>query len=167
MRGTTSSPPPARTLRLADPAPEATLSVDDAARLLGVPEPEARALADEGGRVSLAAVRDRIGGAATLELAHELAKELADAREEVGRVSGSLKEVRASNARLQREAKEATAERRRLLDEVLELRAAAEERLMLMERIEHISRMEQDLEESTSELDRLRNRGLLARLLNR
>jgi len=146
-----------------------TLSVDDAARLLGVPEPEARALADEGGRVPLEAVKERVGGAAVAleELALELAKALADAREEVGRLSGSLKEVRASNARLQREAKEATAERRRLLDEVLELRAAAEERLMLMERVEHISRVEQDLEESTSELDRLRNRGLLARLLNR
>lgn len=149
---------------MADPAPEATLSVVDAARLLSVQEPEARELANERGRVPLEAVRDRIGGAA---VALELALELARAREEVGRLSGGLKEVRASNARLQREAKEATAERRRLLDEVLELRAAAEERLMLMERVEHISRMEQDLEESTSELDRLRNRGLLARLLNR
>ena len=147
--------------------PETTLSVEEATRLLGVPEPEARELADEGGRVPLESVRDRIGGAAALELAHELAHALAEAREEVGRLSGGLKEVRASNARLQREAKEATAERRRLTDEVLELRAAAEERLMLMERIEHISRVEQDLEESTSELDRLRNRRLLARLLNR
>ena len=152
---------------MTDPAPEATLSVEEATRLLGVPEPEARELADEGGRVPLGAVRDRIGGAAALELAHELANALAEAREEVGRLSGGLKEVRASNARLQREAKEATAERRRLTDEVLELRAAAEERLMLMERIEHISRVEQDLVESTSELDRLRNRRLLARLLNR
>ena len=75
--------------------------------------------------------------------------------------------MRASNARLQREAREATAERRRLTDEVLELRAAAEERLMLMERVEHIARVEQDLEESTSELDRLRSRRLLGRLLNR
>jgi len=147
--------------------PETTLSVEEAARLLGVPEPEARELADEGGRVPLEAVRDRIGGAAALELAHELAHALAEAREEVGRLSGGLKEVRASNARLQREAKEATAERRRLTDEVLELRAAAEERLMLMERVEHIARVEQDLEESASELDRLRNRRLLARLLNR
>jgi chromatin segregation and condensation protein Rec8/ScpA/Scc1 (kleisin family) len=149
---------------LGDRAPEATLSVDDAARLLSVPEPEARELADEGGRVPLEVVRDRIGGAA---VALELALALARAREEVGRLSGSLKEVRAYNARLQREAKEATTERRRLLDEVLELRAAAEERLMLMERVEHIARVEQDLEESTWELDRLRNRGLLARLLNR
>jgi chromosome segregation ATPase len=147
--------------------PETTLSVEEAARLLGVPEPEARELADEGGRVPLEAVRDRIGGAAALELAHELAHALAEAREEVGRLSGGLKEVRASNARLQREAKEATAERRRLTDEVLELRAAAEERLMLMERVEHIARVEQDLEESASELERLRNRRLLARLLNR
>ncbi|MDP8902007.1 MAG: hypothetical protein M3N33_12895 [Actinomycetota bacterium] len=153
---------------MTDPAPEASLSVGDAARLLGIPEPEARALADAGGRVPLAAVRDRIGGtAAALELAHALAKALAEAREEVGRLSGGLKEVRASNARLQREAREATAERRRLTDEVLELRAAAEERLMLMERVEHIARVEQDLEESASELDRLRNRRLLARLLNR
>jgi len=147
--------------------PETTLSVEEATRLLGVPEPEARELADEGGRVPLEAVRDRIGGAAALELAHELAHALAEAREEVGRLSGGLKEVRASNARLQREAKEATAERRRLTDEVLELRAAAEERLMLMERVEHIARVEQDLEESASELERLRNRRLLARLLNR
>jgi hypothetical protein len=50
---------------------------------------------------------------------------------------------------------------------VLDLRAAAEERLMLMERIEHISRVEQDLEESSTELDRLRSRRLLDRLLNR
>jgi septal ring factor EnvC (AmiA/AmiB activator) len=135
---------------------------------MGVPEPVARGLADGEGRVPLEAVRERIGGtAAALDLAHELATALAEAREEVGRLSGSLKEVRASNTRLQREAKEATAERRRLTDEVLELRAAAEERLMLMERIEHIAGVEQDLEESTSELDRLRNRRLLARLLNR
>jgi chromosome segregation ATPase len=147
--------------------PETTLSVEEATRLLGVPEPEARELADEGGRVPLESVRDRIGGAAALELAHELAHALAEAREEVGRLSGGLKEVRASNARLQREAKEATAERRRLTDEVLELRAAAEERLMLMERVEHIARVEQDLEESASELERLRNMRLLARLLNR
>ena len=140
----------------------------EAARLLGVPEPDVRGLADGEGRVPLEAVRERIGGtAAALDLAHELATALAETREEVGRLSGSLKEVRASNARLQREAKEATAERRRLTDEVLELRAAAEERLMLMERIEHISRVEQDLEESSTELDRLRSRRLLDRLLNR
>jgi chromosome segregation ATPase len=152
---------------LTDPVPETALSVEDAARLLGVAEPEARALADEEGRVPLEALRDRIGGAATTGLAHALAKALAEAREEVGRLSGGLKEVRASNARLQREAREATAERRRLTNEVLELRAAAEERLMLMERIEHIARVEQELEESSSELERLRNRRLLGRLLNR
>jgi chromosome segregation ATPase len=153
---------------LTDPASEASLSVAEAARLLDVPEPEARELADEGNRVPLEVVRDRIDGtAAALDLAHALANALAEAKEEVGRLSGGLKEVRASNARLQREAKEASAERRRLTDEVLELRAAAEERLMLMERVEHIARVEQDLEESTSELDRLRNRRLLARLLNR
>jgi len=78
-----------------------------------------------------------------------------------------LKEVRASNARLQGELKGSVEERRRLTDEVLELRAAAEERLMLMERIEHIAHVEQALEESSSELERLRNRRLLARLLNR
>ena len=153
---------------MADPAPDATLSVAEAARLLGVPEPDVRELADKGDRVSLEAVRERIGGtSAALDLASAFANALAEAREEVGRLSGGLKEVRASNARLQREAKEATVERRRLTDEVLELRAAAEERLMLMERIEHIARVEQDLEESASELDRLRNRRLLARLLNR
>ena len=149
---------------MANPAPDQTLSVAEAARLLGIPEPEARDLADAGGRVPLKDVRDRIGGAA---VALELALALANAREEVGRLSGQLKEVRASNARLQREIKDSTAERRRLTDEVLELRAAAEERLMLMERIEHIARVEQDLEESTSELDRLKNRKLLGRLLNR
>ena len=156
---------------MTDRAPGTTLSVEETARLLGVPEPEAHALAEEGGRVPLDAVRERLGGGAALEralaLAETLANALAGAREEVGRLSGQLKEVRASNARLQREAREATAERRRLTDEVLELRAAAEERLMLMERVEHIARVEQDLEESTSELDRLRSRRLLGRLLNR
>lgn len=152
---------------MADSAPGATLSVAEAARLLGVPEPEARELAGTGGRVPLEAVRDRIGGATALELALALADALADAREEVGRLSGRLEEVRASNARFQREVRESTVERRRLTEEVLELRAAAEERLMLMERVEHIARVEQDLEESTSELDRLRNRRLLGRLLNR
>jgi hypothetical protein len=69
--------------------------------------------------------------------------------------------------RLQKEAKESTEERRRLTEEVLELRAAAEERLMLMERIEHIARVEQTLAESEAELERLRSRGLMARLLDR
>ena len=35
--------------------------MEEATRLLGVPEPEARELADEGGRVPLEAVRNRIG----------------------------------------------------------------------------------------------------------
>ena len=50
---------------------------------------------------------------------------------------------------------------------MLELRAAAEERLMLMERIEHMARVEKELEESSSEIERLKNRRLLDRLLNR
>ena len=139
---------------------EASVPVDEAARLFGVPEEEARELADAEGRVSLESLRSRAGAAA-------IARELALAREEVGRLSGQLKEVRASNARLQREIKESVDERRRLTDEVLELRAAAEERLMLMERIEHIASIERELEESSSELERLRSRRLLARLLNR
>ena len=139
---------------------EASVPVDEAARFLGVPEEEVRELADAEGRVPLEALRSRAGAAA-------IARELALAREEVGRLSGQLKEVRASNARLQREIKESVGERRRLTDEVLELRAAAEERLMLMERIEHIAGIERELEESSSELERLRGRRLLARLLNR
>ncbi len=106
------------------------------------------------------AVRGRFGAA-------DVARELAKASEEVGRLSGQLKEVRASNGRLRKELQESREERRRLTDEVLDLRAAAEERLMLMERIEHIARVEQDLEESSKELDRLRSRRLLDRLLNR
>ena len=50
--------------------------------------------------------------------------------------------------RLQKELKDSVEERRRLTEEVLELRAAAEERLMLMERIEHIARVERELEEA-------------------
>jgi predicted RNase H-like nuclease (RuvC/YqgF family) len=137
-----------------------TISVAEAARFLDVPEEEARKLADDEGNVPLEVVRSRAGAAA-------IARDLAAAREEVGRLSGQLKEVRASNVRLQKEIKESVEERRRLTQEVLELRAAAEERLMLMERIEHIARVEQDLEESSSELERLRNRRLLGRLLNR
>lgn len=137
-----------------------SISVAEAARFLDVPEEEARKLADDEGNVPLEVVRSRAGAAA-------IARDLAAAREEVGRLSGQLKEVRASNVRLQKEIKESVEERRRLTQEVLELRAAAEERLMLMERIEHIARVEQDLEESSSELERLRNRRLLARLLNR
>jgi predicted RNase H-like nuclease (RuvC/YqgF family) len=78
--------------------------------------------------------------------------ELARAREEVCRLSGQLKEVRASNAQLEKDLKESVEERRRLTQEVLELRAA-EERLMPMERIE------KELEESSSEVERLRRRG--------
>ena len=136
------------------------VSVTEAARILGVPEEEARELADAEGRIALETVRSRAGAAA-------IARELARAREEVGRLSGQLKEVRASNVRLQREARESVEERRRLTEEVLELRAAAEERLMLMERIEHIAGIEQELEESSLELERLRGRRFLSRLLNR
>jgi chromosome segregation ATPase len=139
---------------------EASVSATEAARILGVPEEEARGLADAEGWVPLETVRNRAGAAV-------IARELALAREEVGRLSGQLKEVRASNARLQREIKDSVEERRRLTNEVLELRAAAEERLMLMERIEHIAGIEQQLAESSSELERLRGRKLLARLLNR
>ena len=140
--------------------PEPTVSVSEAARFLDVPEEEARKLADTGGNVPLETLRSRAGAAT-------IARELASAREEVGRLSGQLGEVRASNVRLQRELKGSVEERRRLTEEVLGLRAAAEERLMLMERIEHIARVEQELEESSSELERLRNRRLLGRLLNR
>jgi hypothetical protein len=140
--------------------PEPSISVAEAARFLGVPEEEARKLADADGNVPLDTVRSRAGAAA-------IAGELARSREEAGRLAGQLKEVRASNVRLQRELKDSIEERRRLTEEVLELRAAAEERLMLMERIEHIASVERELEESSSELERLKNRRLLARLLNR
>jgi chromosome segregation ATPase len=159
MRATRSSRPPARIPTLADPAPDASVSVGEAARFLGVREEEVEDLADDG-RVPLGSLHSRAGSAA-------VALELARAREEAGRLSGQLKEVRSSNARLQRELKESVSERRRLTEEVLELRAAAEERLMLMERIEQMARIEQDLNESSSELERLRNRGFLRRLLNR
>ena len=141
---------------------EVSLTPAEAARLLGISEDEAGELARPDGRVPPDAVRER------LDLTFlELARELARAREELGRLSGQLKEVRAANLRLQKEAKESTEERRRLTEEVLELRAAAEERLMLMERIEHIARVEQTLAESDAELERLRSRGLMARLLDR
>ena len=139
-----------------------SLSPAEAARLLGISEEEAGKLAHPDGRVPLEALRE-YAGATVLELARELAR----AREEAGRLSGQLKEVRATNLRLQKEAKEGVDERRRLTEEVLELRAAAEERLMLMERIERIANIEQTLAESESELERLRSRNLLARLLNR
>lgn len=137
-----------------------SFSVAEAARFLGVPEEEARRLANPEGRVPLETVRERAGVA-------RVALELASAREELGQLSGRLEEVRATNLRLQRELKEAVEERRRLTDEVLELRAAAEERLMLMERIERIGHIEKELEESASEVERLRSRRLLERLLNR
>jgi len=140
--------------------PEPSVSVSEAARFLDVPRAEARRLADTEGNVPLETLRSRAGAAT-------IARELASAREEVGRLSGQLREVRASNVRLQKELRGSVEERRRLTEEVLELRAAAEERLMLMERIEHIARVEQELEESSSELERLRKRGLLGRLLNR
>jgi len=140
--------------------PESSVSVSEAARFLNISEEEAKELTDAEGNVPLETVRN-LAGAATI------AKELASAREEVGRLSGQLREVRAANARLQKELKGSVEERRRLTEEVLELRAAAEERLMLMERVEHIARVEQELEESSSELERLRNRRFLDRLLNR
>jgi hypothetical protein len=140
---------------------EASLSPAEAAHLLGVSEGEAGELARADGRVPLEAVREHLGTML------ELARELAQAREEVGRLSGQLKEVRAVNSRLQKEVREGVEERRRLTEEVLELRAAAEERLMLMERIERIAHVEQTLADAESELERLRSRGTLARLLDR
>ena len=141
---------------------EISLTPAEAARLLGISEEEAGELARPDGRVLPDAVRERLDWTLL-----ELARELARAREELGRLSGQLKEVRATNLRLQKEAKESTEERRRLTEEVLELRAAAEERLMLMERIEHLARIEQTLAESEAELERLRSRGFLDRVLNR
>jgi hypothetical protein len=143
---------------------EASLSPAEAARILGVSEGEASDLARPDGRVPLEVVYDRAGIPA---MVLELARELAHAREEAGRLSGQLKEVRATNLRLQKEIKESVEERRRLMEEVLELRAAAEERLMLMERIERIAGIEKDLVKAESELEKLRNRKLLSRLLNR
>ncbi len=138
------------------------VSPAEAARLLDISEEEAGGLARSDGRVPLEAVRERAGSTIL-----ELARELARAREEAGRLSGQLKEVRAANLRLQKEVREGVEERRRLTEEVLELRAAAEERLMLMERIERIAHIEQTLAETEAELERLRKRGFLARLLNR
>jgi len=141
---------------------EASLSPAEAARLLGISENEAAELARPDGRIPLETARDRTGA-----IALELTRELARAREEVGHLEGQLKEVRATNLRLQKEVREGAEERRRLTEEILELRAAAEERLMLMERIEHIAGLEQNLVEATSALEKLRNRNLLARLFNR
>lgn len=140
--------------------PDPSVTVAEAARLLGAPEDEVGELAGPDGRVPLGEVRERLGAAA-------VALELARAREEVGRLSGQLREVRAANARLQKEVKESVAERRRLVEEVLDLRAAAEERLMLMERVEQMSRLERDMEEKSREVERLRERNFLDRLLNR
>jgi hypothetical protein len=141
---------------------ETSLSPAEAAHLLGISEAEAGKLAHSDGHIPLEALREYVG-TTTLELAQELAR----AREEAGRLSGQLKEVRVTNLRLQKEIKEGVQERRRLTEEVLELRAAAEERLMLMERIERIAHIEQTLAQSEEELERLRGRRLLARLLNR
>ncbi len=139
------------------------ISPAEAAHLLGISEDEVRRMyASSDGRVPLKGIRDR-AGVVTLELARELSR----AQEEVGRLSGQLKEVRATNLRLQKEVKESVEERRQLTQEVLELRAAAEERLMLMERIERIAHIEQTLAESEAKLEKLRSRGLIARLLNR
>ncbi len=132
----------------------------EAARLLGISEEEADELVGSDSLVSMEVVRQRVGAVA-------LALELARAREEIGRLSGRMEEVRASNLRLLGELKGSTGERRRLTEEVLELRTAAEERLMLMERIEQMSRIERELEEKTSELERLKRKGLVGRMLGR
>ena len=139
---------------------EASFSPAETARILGVSEEEAGGLARSDGQVPLEKIREQF-------IITKLALEIARAREEVGRLSGQMKEVRSINLRLQKEVREGAEERRRLTEEVLELRAAAEERLMLMERIERIAQVEQTLVESESELERLRSRKLLARLLNR
>ena len=140
---------------------EPSLTPAEAARLLGISEDKAEDLTRPDGGVSPETIRER------LDTVLELARDLAHAREDIGRLSGQLKEVRATNMRLQKEVKESLEERRRLTEEVLELRAAAEERLMLMERIEHIAHIEQTLAEYEAELERLRSRGPLARLLDR
>ncbi len=89
---------------------EGTLSPVVAACLLRISEDKARKkYARSHGRVPLEAVRDQAGAAAL-----ELAQDLAHAREEVGRLSGQLKEVRAMNPRLQKEIKESVEERRQL-----------------------------------------------------
>ena len=141
---------------------ETSIPPAEAALLLGVTEEEARELAGPGGGVPVEALL-KATGATVLELARELGR----AREEVGKLAGQLKEIRATNLRLQGEVKEGTKERRRLTDEVLELRAAAEERLMLMERVERIAGIEGELVEAEEELERLRGRGLISRLLDR
>ena len=141
---------------------EPSLTPAEAARLLGISEDKAEDLARPDGGVSPEIIRERLDSTVL-----DLARDLARAREDAGRLSGQLKEVRATNMRLQKEVKESIEERRRLTQEVLELRAAAEERLMLMERIEHIAHIEQTLAEYEAELERLRSRGPLARFLGR
>ena len=141
---------------------EPSLTPREAARLLGISKDEADDLARPDGHIPLETIREHLDSTVL-----ELARELAHAREEIGRLSGQLKEVRAMNMRLQKESRESIEERRRLMEEVLELRAAAEERLMLMERIDPIARVEQTLADSEAELERLRGRGPLARLLDR
>ncbi|CAA9471170.1 MAG: hypothetical protein AVDCRST_MAG25-2043 [uncultured Rubrobacteraceae bacterium] len=140
---------------------ETSIPAAEAALLLGIGEDEARELAGPDGNLPLETLLRR-SGTTVLELARDLAR----AREEAGRLAGQLREVRATNVRLQGELKEGIWERRRLTEEVLELRAAAEERLMLMERIERITGIENDLAESEAELARLRGRGLISRLLD-
>ena len=140
---------------------ETSIPASEAALLLGIGEDEARELAGPDGSFPLETLLRR-SGTTVLELARDLAR----AREEVGKLSGQLREVRATNLRLQGELKEGVGERRRLTEEVLELRAAAEERLMLMERIERIAGIEDELVEAEKELARLRGRGLLSRLLD-
>lgn len=141
---------------------ETSIPPAEAALLLGIGEDEATELAGPGGGVPLEAL---LRGSGTTVL--ELARELARAREEAGRLAGEIKEVRATNRRLQADLKEGVGERRRLTEEVLDLRAAAEERLMLMERIERIAGIEDELTEAEAELEDLRSRGFFARLLNR
>ena len=137
------------------------IPVEEAAFIMGISEQEALDLAESGG-VPVEKVRERAPDPVV-----GLALKLGRSREEAGRLEGRLAEVRATNQRLQKELRESVAERRRLTDEVLELRAAAEERLMLMERVERIAHIEVELSEARSELERMRERGLLARLLNR
>jgi hypothetical protein len=141
--------------------PGRNIPVGEAALIMDIPEEEARSLS-EGGGVPVEKVRER-----TADPAVRLALELGRAREETGRLQGRLEEVRATNLRLQKDLREGSGERRRLTEEVLELRAAAEERLMLMERVERIAHIEGELVEARAELERLRGRGLLARLSNR
>lgn len=141
---------------------EASLSLEAAARVMGVSESQARRLARSDGRIPLETICSQ-----TETTMLELARELAHTREKVGCLLAQLKEVRATNLRLQKEIKESVEERRRLTEEVLDLRAASEERLMLMERIEHLAGIEHTLKEAQLELARLQQRRLVARIFNR